>query len=333
MRFPGRYVTGNLIWSVDGGVWALWRAAPIAYAYAPTADKLAAHREVAATLTGLTGETLLLSVVRRVDPAAVAARMQDATPAGPAWQRRVDAAVAELTAEPAYERLLYVACRLPDGGLSDRLVAGLDTAAGWFAGRLGLPPTPPSGEQVERRRHQADQLQARLGAGMGLRPATAGEVQWLYARAALRPVAEPAWPSDGGRGGLRLTHLVDAVFCEGGDATDAHRPRHRRYLRVESAQGVGYQTFLVASDMPRQWEFPGGTGEWFLAADQAPFPVDWAARISPVANAAAQQASRRQARQLVSQVAEYDGKPAGPPPQLAEAMHLPVAAVGGAGRT
>jgi hypothetical protein len=68
--------------------------------------------------------------------------------------------------------------------------------------------------------------------------------------------------------------------------------------------------------MPSRFVFPAGAGEWFLHADEAPFPVDWCARIRAVPNQEAQVKARRQARQLVGQVEEYEGEPSGVPKDL-----------------
>ncbi|HLI56077.1 MAG TPA: ATP-binding protein, partial [Actinomycetota bacterium] len=157
-----------------------------------------------------------------------------------------------------------------------------------------------------------------------VQPAGAGELCWIYAAAVARglrsPPPLPPGRRAGGAGAPQLAALGDAVFAEGGSAEDQDRPAHRRYLRVDSEQGVGYQALLALSDMPHHFRFPSGGGEWLVAAEQSRFPVDWCLRIRPVENPIAQASARRQARQLQSQVGEYDGDPAGAPPGLAEAI-------------
>ncbi len=58
--------------------------------------------------------------------------------------------------------------------------------------------------------------------------------------------------------GPDLQPLADGVFYEGGAAEDANRPPHRRYLRVDTAAGTGYQALLAIADMPREFFFPDG---------------------------------------------------------------------------
>ena len=53
MKPPARAIVGNLIWSTDGGVWAVWRVTPFAHAHTATADKLAVHARLRGLLIGL----------------------------------------------------------------------------------------------------------------------------------------------------------------------------------------------------------------------------------------------------------------------------------------
>src|SRR5690606_24516719 len=63
-----------------------------------------------------------------------------------------------------------------------------------------------------------------------------------------------------------------------------------------------------------------GTGEWLWHLDdQLPFPVDWAVRIERVDNDAARRRALRAKRNLVGQLAEPGGDPAGPATTLGAA--------------
>ena len=75
MKPPARSVVGHLIWSTDGGVWALWRVWPFAHAHTATSDKLAVHGRLRGLLMGLPTESMLLSVCERLDPWDIAADM------------------------------------------------------------------------------------------------------------------------------------------------------------------------------------------------------------------------------------------------------------------
>lgn len=335
MRFPARFIDNNLIWSEDGGVWAMWRIQPVAYPFLARAEKLRVFHALRGVLAGLPPEAMLLSVCRQIDPYAVIDRMISGIDIDrhPAWRDAALRTLDDLEGDEIYDRYYFAALKLPDEGLQRKMASAFGAAAAGFWSSFGLTPSPPTRGDLDRRRRQAAQFEAEMSTGLSLRPARPAEIRWLYARSVYRSLEEPFldddWTPDTIETGtspdaeLRgpsLVHLVDAVFKEGGDRSDQDRPRHSRYLRINTEAGTSYQTFMVMAGMPRQWDFPGGAGEWFIAADQAPFPVDWCARVTSIPNSDAQLKSRRQARQLTAQVAEYDGEPSGPPAALAEAL-------------
>ncbi|HEX9766468.1 MAG TPA: ATP-binding protein [Nitriliruptorales bacterium] len=331
MDAPARLVVDNLLWSTDGSVWAVWSLQSVTYAYLSAREKLRLHGRLRAALTSLPAEAMLLSVCRRRAVEEVAERMLADVDAGaaPGWAPLVERSLAHLDGRVLYERHLFLACALPSDGARADLTAALRTAAARLGMQAGLSPPGVLAAELARRRRQAADLAARLGGGIALRPASADELVSLFARAAYRGLdvpeaeaslgaAEASRRSPAGTAGT--VRLADAVFKEGGLPDDPGRPTHRRYLRVETAAGVSFQTFLVVADLPRTWAFPGGAGEWFAAVASLPCPIDWCARIEVVSNQEAQHKTRRQARQLTAQVAEYDGEPAGPPPSLQEAQ-------------
>lgn len=331
MKPPARAVVDNLIWSNDGGVWATWRVDPLPHGHSSAATKLASHARLRGLLLGLPGESLLLSVCERLDPYDVVADMADGIDlaARPRWAQVCATTADSLATMPLHRRRYYVATVLDDGarrGWTD----ALRRVAGDVTDAFGLPPGPIAGEEVQRRHRQAAAVESRLSVHVALQRPSAGEIRWLYARALRRGLDEapfdeswepPARPgSEGRRYPGVLAHLTDALVFEGGSRGDAERPAHRRYVRVDTPAGTAYQTALAVADMPHAWTFPGGGGEWLVHVDDLGFPIDWALRVRSVANAEAQAKVRRQHRQLVGQVDEYDGETTGAPPSLAEAI-------------
>lgn len=331
MKPPARVVVGNLIWSTDGGVWALWRVAPFPHAYTAASEKLAVHHRLRALLIALPAESMLLSVCERIDAWDVVADMLDDVDVDrhPAWAEVCRATALRLSGADAslYRRLYYVAVELDRrqrGAWREALRwASEDVAAGF-----GLSPVAVPDHEIEARRTQARTFEARVGPHVGLTRATAGEIRWLYARALRRgpnePVLDGGWEPptrtiDGGRHNV-LAPLSDAVVKEGGYRDDPDRPTHRRYVRIDSGGVTAYQTLLAMGDMPHEFTFPGGGGEWLHHADDVGFALDWCVRLRSVPNIESQAKVRRQHRQLIGQVDEYDGELTGAPPSLAEAI-------------
>jgi AAA domain-containing protein len=340
---PARAVVGHLIWSADGGVWAVWRIAPFAHAHTGVVDKLGVHSRIRSLLMSLPSDSMLLSVCERLDPFEVVERMIDGVDLEErlAWTQVCDATDGWLSTVPLHRRRYYVAVELPLGRRPWFEI--LRHAAEDVAVTFGLAPRAVPAGEIALRRRQARELEIRLAQHVRLSPVTAGEVCWLYARAFRRendePAYDPRWeppvePDDtvAGPGAATLTaqerwrprtvlaHLTDAVVVEGGSDEDEDRPRHRRYLRIDGLGAPTYQTVVAMADMPHYFRFPGGGGEWLYQIDQVGFPVDWCVRVRSVDNADAQVKVRRKHRDLVGQVDEYDGELVGAPPQLAGAI-------------
>ena len=318
MRLPARFIAGNLVWDRAGSAWAVFGVDAVSYPWLSLHEKLQLHQQIRAMLRALTDDAMVLSLCTPLSARELAARM-----AGPGPGPEDPSGLAARTATDLNptERRWFLVARLPACRSGEGVLAVLGSATAAVAPAFGLPPQRVTAAEVARRTDQAGHLHARLRPNLPLTAATAAEVCWIYSSAVRRGLAAGARHTPAlivGR--PRLTALADAIFKEGGLATDPDRPAHRRYLRVDSEDGVAYQALLALADMPQRYVFPDGGGEWLVAADRAPFPVDWCLRIRPVPNRVAQASARRQARQLQSQVGEYEGDPAGAPPGLTDAM-------------
>ncbi len=322
---------GPCLWTEDGAVWAGWRLSRPGHALLDDDGVLRLHEQVRALLCTLPPTAQLLGVSRPVGQAELARRAAGgAAPAtATAWRVHAQADVAALARSGVAQRRTYLFAQLSPASAGGTVRAGLSA----LAGRLGRPaplpvPDPPARHRALR---AAAALQGRLAAHLTVAPVTHEEVAWLHRRAFARGLrdagtADPPPSSAARRGGSappRPRRLAptwdDLVVHEGGGPADPDRPRHRRYLRVDGPEGVGYQTTLVIAGLPASFTHPGGA-EWLALAEGLPFPVDWTVRLLAVPNGAARARARRQERQLLAQVAEHDGEPAGPPPQLTAAL-------------
>jgi hypothetical protein len=335
MRPPASAVIGHLVWSRSGTVWAVWRVKENPYKWLSTRRKLAEHSRVRTMLAGLPQESMILSVAARIDPGEVAEAMISGIDlaAHPGWLDAVDATLDRLETVDIYRRRHYLCVQLPQASGRAKWTTMWRAASSSVLSAWGVAPPPVPARDVTAALRQAEELEAQLGA-VQLEPVTTGELQWLYARSARRGLpgephlagwTEPRlrWINRRGEAVVTspsLAPLLDGCFQEGGDASDTDRPLHRRYLRIATDEGVSYQTFATVADAPQQFSFPGGVSEWLYVADQLPFPVDWACRIRSVPNWQASRAATRQQRELVGQLPEYAGEPAGPPPSLAAAI-------------
>jgi len=331
MRSPARHIAGHLLWTHSGEVWAVWAVAPSTYLHLNRRGKLDLHDRTRAQLRCLGSESMLLSMCARTDPADVVRAMVDGIDldASPDWVEACEATLDTLTEVELTHRRHYLAVLLPrpsDGPLRRLLGDNLGAAKATVAEAFGLASPPVRTQERERRLTQAQAMGERLGRTVPLVPVTPAELRWIYDRAPRRGLDEPYLPAGTGTGSqvhaeLRrpcLVSLGEATFHEGGQSGDQRGRGRRRYLKAVTDRGDSYQAFLALAEMPHEFAFPDGA-EWFAGATRFDFPVDWCARIRPVANADAQVKAKRQARQLAAQVEEYAGETAGAPGTLADA--------------
>lgn len=340
---PLRAIVGNLAWTHDGTVWALWRLDPVPYRYATGEDKMSYGRSAATLLRALRGEPLLLSLCGRIGADDTVQRSLAGIDTGrhPVYAELAAAYRTLLAGTDLRERSYWLALPLPAANTVTAAVGALSGAAAQLARSFGLAPAAPSLAEVRARAAQATRVTRAIP---GLTPASPQEVLWIHRRAPRRGTAgEPplaaahrqrratVWRGgrlrtagyaalgevhldEGGRGAATPQaaagggrSLLDAGLRwlrDGGPATGGN-PFSHRYLRITTPDaGVSHQAFLTLSDLPAEWLFPGG--EWLAGLhEDVPFPVDWAIRATVLPGTEAKSRVGRKRRQLADQLGEY----------------------------
>ncbi|MFJ2007998.1 ATP-binding protein [Streptomyces chartreusis] len=327
MRLPIRHIAKNLIFTTSGTVWAVWRVAAANYSHAPQAAKKRRLNALESLFKSLTGEPMLLSLCPQVDPIAVVRAMVadvDLT-RSPRYEQLGHAVLDQLEAMELTGRTDWLAVPLPAASRQDMLSAAFRAARADVSTALGLMPAPISAREISERTEQAERMQARWSSGVSMRPATEAEILWIYGHSARRGLAEPFLP-DGTESAVRgrgrtVAALGEMLLAEGGTDFTTRRtvpgnPFQRRYLQVSSEWGDSYQALLSLSEMPEAFALPGAA--YLQQLDDLPYPVDWTARLAITPGRKAEAKSRRRARHLRSQAAEYEGDPAGPPAAIAK---------------
>ncbi|MGW7006147.1 ATP-binding protein [Streptomyces sp. NPDC054933] len=330
MRLPVRHVAGNVIWTVHGTPWAIWRVHGVTATHATTTDKTRRLAALEALVKALHGESMLLSLCPQIDPSSVVRAMTaEVDLDDEASKRYADLAHRVLGQMEGLEltgRTDWLAVPLPATSRGQAARAVLSAAWADFSLQMGLLPAPiRPGEEVERL-EQAARLAAAWPAELRMRPATEAEILWIYGHSARRGVLEPLLPeSDAPRGvrgrGRQAAALGQVVLAEGGQPTPAQEetrkgpgagnPFGRRWLQATTEWGASYQAMLALAEMPESFAFPGS--EYLASLDEFAFPVDWVMRLQVTPGNAAEAKSRRKARELAGQADEYSADPAGAP--------------------
>ncbi|MDH6115666.1 hypothetical protein P3T36_007283 [Kitasatospora sp. MAP12-15] len=323
MKLPVRHVAGNIVWTTHGACWAIWRVAASNYSHAPSAAKRARLQALESLVKALVGEPMLLSLCPQVDPVAVVRAMVADVDlaASPRYDRLGHAVLDELEAMELTGRTDWLAVPLPALNRRDAVASVWSAATAELDLQFGLLPAAITAAEIERRTGQARRMHAQWPTGVAMRPATEAEILWIYGHSARRGLIEPLLP-DGtepamrgrGRTVAALNEVVLAEGCTdgaGGRRAAPTGPFKRRFLQVSSEWGDSYQALLALSEMPEAFALPGAA--YLQQLDDLAYPVDWAARLVVTPGVKAEAKTRRRARHLRAQVAEYEGDPAGPP--------------------
>ena len=275
---------------------------PLSYMHLSDAEKTSWMHTIRQAFATATTPFTVLSVCEPTDPDLIAGLVsaQAGAEMTDGWSTYAQAWVEELDLAASWQRRFYIVAELA--------AASRQTILSTLAAQAGFVPSPPSGRRRQKMLQLADRWETRWNnSGLQIEPVEERELRWLYVRAAYRSVT-PVTQTAVADTSATAAPLVNAAFVEGGIRSDADRPRHRRFLRVETESGVSYQSFLCASKMPLKWAFPGAA-EWWFQAHRFPFPVDWAARITPIGNREARKKAKRQVRSLEDQQTEWADRP------------------------
>lgn len=352
MRVPFRHIAGHLLWATSGTVWAVWRVAPLTGGYQPAQVRDELLGRVTAFVRSMPSmEPRIFALAARTDPGEVAERMVEglAWDRMPAWAETCAVTVDALTGQEMHERTLWLTVPLP--GKAGAMAASLGAAYAELTAALGIPPVAVPEADVRAAQEDAQRLQASLGGGLGLRPASPAEIVWLVQHALHRGLEEPL-ASDAERSPLYGSRIQDGQLrspsyadlgqvrlSEGGQPRQPEKkpnakarwagpggwwrtaatasPVGRKWLQVETDAGMGYQAHLVLAEFPPAVSVTHA--DVLAQLEGMPFPVDIAVdlRVVPAKKARAQ--VQRKKRELLDQAGQYGAQPTGMPRSLSDA--------------
>ncbi|MCX4673669.1 ATP-binding protein [Streptomyces sp. NBC_01381] len=335
MRVPVRHMSGNVIWTVHGSVWAIWRVEGSAHANASRRAKKERLGSLESLVKQLRGESMLLSLCPQVNPASVVEKMTAGVNLAdsPRYTRLAHTVLDQLEQLELTGRTDWLAVKLPTSR-RQAVTDAVRASKAELAWTLGLLPAPVSAEEELERLVQAADMAATWPSAVRMRPASEAEIMWIYGHSARRGVVEPLLPEGHtlhqtrGRG-RSVAALGQVILAEGGLSRQKPAPRgrkrrtatapsfQRRWLESTTEWGTSYQALLGLSQMPESFIFPGS--EFLADVDQFPYPVDWVVRLAVEGGASAEAKSRRQARELAGQYSEYDAETAGVPASVDKA--------------
>src|SRR4051812_48071090 len=148
---PIRHVAGNVVWSVHGTVYALYRVQGVDQVHASRPAKLRRLKALEALVKKLVGESMWLSLCPQVDPRTVVRAMTE----------NIDMAASDRYTQVAHRvldtlegleltgRTDWLAVPLPAADRRQRLADMAGAARAEIALQFGLLPAPISGKEED----------------------------------------------------------------------------------------------------------------------------------------------------------------------------------------
>jgi hypothetical protein len=210
VRVPIRHIAGNLVWSTQGSVWAVYRLHPgpdahgqreesVQGTYVPAQVRDEQLAKITHLVRSMSGAPRLFGLCAQVDPGEIALKMiEGIEPAEQVpgagrhpWVENVEAALELLDGQEMHRRTLWLAVPLQTetGGL--QVSAQLGAAWAEITPLLGMRPAPVARREVAAYREQALRVQAALAGGIAFRPARPAEIVWMIQHALHRGLTEP----------------------------------------------------------------------------------------------------------------------------------------------
>ncbi|MEV7177836.1 ATP-binding protein [Kitasatospora sp. NPDC093679] len=349
MRVAIRHISGHLVWSTSGAVWAFWRISPVGSRYASALERQDVLGRVTSLIRSLSGAVRIYSLCAQVDARQVAMRtLEGIDPAeNPGAEESAAAAYEMLAGAEMHRRTLWLAVPLQAPGRAAQLSQARGSMWATFGEQAGMPIAPVPLAEVQLYRGVARQVEAGFGGGLEIRPARPAEIVWLHQHAVHRGQAEPllsdaeASRSRGGRiVGAQLrspsyASLSQVRLLEGGmePAPDAEAAPEGRgglrrwlasrfdgtalsklWLQVETEDGTGYQTHLALEEIPQA--VAEQAADILAQLEILPYPVDAVVDMTLVDSAKAKAQIAKKKAELVDQADQWATRPTGAPDSI-----------------
>lgn len=328
-RLPAIAMTGHLMWTRSGTVWATWRLNGLAKGFGSSQKQAwsqAYHQDL---FQSIRGEYLLLGLTADLDPISIVNRMLANVDMNesPAWAMETMLTLDALAERPLGKREFWLCAPLRVGGPAATARRSAEVAA---RDLLSLPMRPPTPKEILAALQAAGKIEEQLPAAFEPHRSTVAEQVWIAAHSQTRGLGlDLAAPDQTGRtlGGVAQQYGVDelpqrvasaAVFPnpvidEGGQSDITNKlekfdPFSRRYVKVQNLRedSTSYQVLLALAGTPKGgWETPAV--DWVGRIDELGVDADWALRLSVLAGRDAARRNKRAEINLTDQLDQQDG--------------------------
>lgn len=331
-RLPAIAMTGHLMWTRSGTVWATWRLNGLAKGFGSSQKQAwsqAYHQDL---FQSIRGEYLLLGLTADLDPISIVNRMLANVDMNdsPAWAMETMLTLDALAERPLGKREFWLCAPLRVGGAAQAASTARRSAEVAARDLLSLPMRPPTPKEILSALQAAGKIEEQLPAAFEPHRSTVAEQVWIAAHSQTRGLGlDLSAPDQSGRtlGGVAQQYGADeipqrvasaAVFPnpvidEGGQSDITSKlekfdPFSRRYVKIQNLreESTSYQVLLALAGTPKGgWETPAV--DWVGRIDELGVEADWALRLNVLAGRDAARRNKRAEINLTDQLDQQDG--------------------------
>lgn len=331
MRIPATAMTGHLMWTRAGTIWATWRLQGLAKGFGLSEAHQWSRANHRALFQSIIGESLLLGLTADLDPVAIVNKMLDGVDVRdhPGWAEEALLTLDHLADRPLGKREFWLSVPLRTSSAKAALLNLARQGETSAREMLALPLRPPSRAEIHAAMQAAGKIEEALPTAFEPRRATVAEQVWIAVHSQTRGLgldSAAPMPEDAALGGVaqRYSMRGDGKFSspsvfpnplldESGQTDTNNKaarfdPISRRYLKVQDLreETVSYQVMMALAGTPKGgWETPGV--DWIGRLDELGVDADWAFRIKTRRAADARQGNSRSEAQLTDQMDQQAG--------------------------
>ncbi len=332
MRLPATAMTGHLMWTRTGTVWATWRLEGLAKGFGSSDTSTWSKLYHQNLFQSIRGEYLLLGLTADLDPVSVVNRMLEGVDIerSKAWALETMLTLDSLAEKPLGKREFWLSAPIRSGNVKQRMSAIGRNAETSARDLLSLPVRPPSNKEVLAALQSAGKIEEQLPADFAPHRATVAEQVWIASHSQTRGLGlDNAAPDTSGRtlGGVAQQYGADELpdrtvgsvvfpnplIDEGGQTElpsklAKYDPFTRRYVKIQNLreETTSYQVLLALAGTPKGgWETPAV--DWVGRIDELGVDADWAIRLNVIAAGDAARRNKRAEANLTDQLDQQDG--------------------------
>lgn len=316
---------GNLLWTHQGSVWALWRMRGLAYGLKSKRDRKTVRNLHKVLMQQLRGEAMIFGLTTAEGPAGVVRRMIEGVDLdeAPEWAAEVEATWDVLEDVPMGSRAFWMAVPLSNPGIkmiTEPVKAGVRQAARATDLGRGLP----SEEDIAFRMGQMREIEDYLPRSFHPRRGTVSDYVWIAHHSQTRGLAVD-YSVPGSRMGVNESQdeetilqaqqgsVIPAPMLDEGAQSDetsktVNVAKTRPVFKVTQpgSDESSYQTLLALSGTPSGGvEFPGS--EYLARLDETGLEVDFVDRWKISSKEVAARKNRSASKRVNEQVDQREG--------------------------